>query len=146
MGLFGNPRKNKDKWASIVMAGTKPGMDIHEETLDAATQMFVMQHVRIFSESYNIVISTKNSSTRKSRFKLAKEHWSELVRVKPYCNREQKKTIDNVTADYLKLEDFYKHPNKYSDSANIGGKKSKREQILDDCETMEIMDIFFGDD
>ena len=31
MGLFGNPRKNKDKWAELVVANTQPGMDLDEK-------------------------------------------------------------------------------------------------------------------
>ena len=26
MGLFGNPRKNKDKWAKLVVTNAQPGM------------------------------------------------------------------------------------------------------------------------
>ena len=36
MGLFGNPRKNKDKWAKLVVTNAQSGMSFDEKFLDAA--------------------------------------------------------------------------------------------------------------
>ena len=38
MGLFGNPRKNKDKWAKFVVTNAQPGMSFDEKFLDAAKE------------------------------------------------------------------------------------------------------------
>ena len=38
MGLFGNPRKNKDTWAKLVVTNAQPGMSFDEKFLDAAKE------------------------------------------------------------------------------------------------------------
>jgi hypothetical protein len=40
-GLFGNPRKNIDKWAPIVMEGYIQGMSVDEKFFDAATELYI---------------------------------------------------------------------------------------------------------
>lgn len=133
MGLFGNPRENKDAWAAIVMAGNVPGSMIPEETLIAATAMFVSQHLRIFYESVEFVYSTKNKKTKTSRFELAKKHHVELLRVKKYYDKAQKKVISQATDAYVALEDFYKHPHAPCRSfSKTGRETASKGRILGD--------------
>ncbi len=44
MGLFGNPRKNKDKWAEPVVANAQPGMDLEEK-------FWMLQQLCIFNST-----------------------------------------------------------------------------------------------
>lgn len=146
MGLFSNPRNNKDKWASIVMAGSMPGSMISEETLIVATDLYLKQRIRIFYESVHLVVTTKNDSTRKSRFKLAKKQFEELIGVKKYCDKEQKKAINQVIDDFLKVEDVYKHPHRAEYQAKQKEKQRKRDEFWEAYGMMEMIDIFAGDD
>ena len=87
MGLFKNPRKNKDKWAKLVVANAQPGMDFDEEFLDAATTLYIQQHARILYDSIRFVLNSKNEDTRKERFKLAQQKFGALVAIKKYASR-----------------------------------------------------------
>lgn len=60
MGLFGNPRKNKNAWAAIVMENAQPGAKIDEKMLDLATELYIKQRIRILYESIRLVFSSEN--------------------------------------------------------------------------------------
>lgn len=91
MGIFGNPRKNKDAWAAIVMEDTQPGAKIDEKMLDMATELYVKQRIRILYESIKLIYSSENKNTRKNRYELAREHYCALLKVQKFANKEQKK-------------------------------------------------------
>ena len=61
MGLFGNPRKNIDKWAKLVVANAQPDMKFDEKFLDAATTLYIQQHARILYDSIRLVLHEINS-------------------------------------------------------------------------------------
>lgn len=145
MGLFGNPRENKDAWAAIVMAGNAPGSMIPEETLIAATAMFVSQHLRIFYESVEFVYSTKNKKTKTSRFELAKKHHVELLRVKKYYDKAQKKVISQATDAYVALEDFYKHPHRAEALAKQAERQRQKDEFWETYGFMEFVDDWIDD-
>lgn len=143
MGLFGNPRNKKDKWAKLVVANAKPGMDFDEEFLDAATTMYIQQHTRILYDSIRLVLNSKNENTRKERFKLAQEKFGALVAIKKYANKEQKKEINRALDDFLKMEDMYKHPGKKQNAA-FDKKKQLKEDFWEVYAQGEMLDIFSG--
>ena len=143
MGLFGNPRNNKDKWAKLVVANAKPGMEFDEQFLDAATTMYIQQHARILYDSIRLVLNSKNENTRKERYKLAQEKFGALVAIKKYANKEQKKGINRALDDFLKMEDMYKHPEKYQ-NAVADNKKQMKEDFWDVYAQGEMLDIFSG--
>lgn len=147
MGLFGNPRNNKDKWAKLVVANAQPGMDFDEQFLDAATTMYIQQHARILYDSIRLVLNSENEDTRKERYKLAQQKFGALVAIKKYASREQKKGINRALDDFLKMEDMYKHPGKYQEPT-VDVKKQNKKQMKQDFWDVyaqgEMMDIFSG--
>jgi len=145
MGLFGNPRNNKDKWAAIVVANAQPGMNVDEKFLDAATTLYIQQHARVLYDSIRIVLTSKNKKTQKDRFKLAQKEFGALVEVKKYASREQKKGINQAIDDFVKMEDMYKHPGKYQQPV-VDNKKQMKKDFWDVYAECEMMDIFSGDD
>ena len=149
MGLFGNPRKNKDKWAELVVANTQPGMDLDEKFLDAATTLYIQQNARILYDSIHLVLTSKNKKTQKERYKLAQEKYGALVRIKNYASKEQKKGINQALDYFLKMEDMYKHPGKYPEpvvDVKKQNKKQMKQDFWDVYAQMEMIDIFSGDD
>lgn len=149
MGLFGNPRKNKDKWAELVVANAQPGMNLDEKFLDAATTMYIQQHTRILYDSIHLVLTSKNKKTQKERYKLAQEKFGALVRIKKYASKEQKKGINQAIDDFLKMEDMYKHPGKYQEpvvDVKKQNKKQMKQDFWDVYAQMEMLDIFAGDE
>ena len=146
MGLFGNPRKRKENWASIVMPEVKSGTEIDEKLLEEATALYVSQHSRILFDSIRLVMASKNKLTRKSRYPLAQTHIGALLRVKKYGNREQKKAINKAMDDFATMEDYYKHPNREALRGKAAMKKQKKDEFWEAYGTMEMIDIFLGDD
>ena len=148
MGLFGNPRKNKAKWAQIVMdkASTEIDDNLTEDELIRATTSYIYEHQKIFLESYNIVMTTDDAAARKKYLKQAQKHWSALVDVKPYCDKGQKSIIDTATDFLMDMEDLVKHPNRAKIEAQKNLRKQKKEDLWDIYAEMEMIDIFAGDD
>ena len=141
MGLFFNAKNNKEKWASVVMPSSN-GKDIPTATLEAATALFVQQHVRILVESIQLFLTSKNKDTRKSRYKLACQHYGELSRVRPYTTKELRKEVDRAIDDFVKADDLYRHPER----AQAKVKQSKTDDFWEIYAMFEMMDIFSGDD
>lgn len=98
--------------------------------------------IRIFYESTHLVVTSKNNETRKSRFKLAKKQFEELIGVKKYCDREDKKAINQVVDDFLKVEDIYKHPHRAEVQTKQKEKQCQRDEFWEAYGMMEMMDIF----
>lgn len=70
MGLFGLSKKEKETWASIVISGIKPGMQIDDAILKKATDIYIAQHIRILNDSVNLVLTSKNKKTQAERYDL----------------------------------------------------------------------------
>ena len=145
MGLFGNPRKNKDKWAQIVITGDLPSEEISEELLIKATEAYISQHLRRLYESINLLTSTKNKATRKSRYELANKDYVALLKVYKYCDKKQKKILDQATNDFLDAEDSYKYPHRAEQGAKLEAKRREREEFWETYGMMEMIDIFCDD-
>ena len=146
MGLFFNPRKNKEKWASIVFAKGSSTEGLTEEMLDAATALDVQQHARSLYESNNLFLTSRNASTRKSRYKLANQHLGSLCNVRRFANKEMQKVIDQAYADFQIAEDKYKHPNKDVSMAIANANKQRKNDFWETYAELEMIDIFFGDE
>ena len=144
MGLFGNPRKNKDKWSQIVIEGDLPET-VSEELLIAATENYISQHLRRLYESINLFLTTKNKSTRKSRYELANKDYVALLKVFKYCDKKQKKVVNQALNDFLEAEDSYKHPHRAEEEAKLEAKRREREEFWETYGMMEMIDIFCDD-
>ena len=143
MGLFGNPRKNKDKWAKIVVANVQPGMVYDDDFLEAATAMFIMQHTRILYDCIRLVCTTKNRKTKKGRYELACKKYILLARVRKYANKVQKADIDSAIDDFIKMQDYYHHPNKYEEPV-FNNSKQMKDDFWEVYAQGEMLDIFSG--
>ena len=60
-----------------------------DEKLSQLTTFMLEQHHRIILESVQIALSTKNADTRKGRVDLSRQHYQEMLKLKPFCNKEQ---------------------------------------------------------
>ena len=91
MGLFGLSRK--ETWASIVIQGIKPNMQIDDTLLKNATEIYISQHIRILEDSIRLVMESKNQKTRKERYDLSLQHFEALSKIQKYADKKQKKRI-----------------------------------------------------
>lgn len=146
MGLFGNPRKKKDKWASVVVSGYTQGMPIDEATLDTATTLYIQQHAKVLYDCIHLVLTSKNEETRKSRYTLAQKEFAALVKVKKYAGKEQKIGINQALNDFFNMEDMYRHPDRISEIQRKGQKRQMKQDFWDVYAQGEMMDIFSGKD
>jgi len=149
MGLFYNPRRKKDKWATLVIDNAKTGMEYDESFLVNATTTCIQQHAKVLYDCIHIVLTTTNKKTKDERYKLAQEKFAVLVKLKKYANKEQKIGINLALNDFLKMEDMYRHPGKIKPPTveiKKQNKKQKKEDFWDVYAQGEMMDIFSGDD
>ena len=114
--------------------------EISTATLEAATALFVQQHVRILVDSIQLFLTSKNKEIRKSRYQLACQHYGELNRVRPYTTKEQRKSVDKAMDAFVKADDLYRYPNR----AQV--KKAKNDDFWETYAIFEMMEIFSGDD
>ena len=141
MGLFINPRRNKEKWASIVIANYKKGMNVAVKVLDEATDAYIKQHARILYDSIHIVLTSSNAETQKERYKLANSHYGSLTKVYRYGTKEQKAAIRLAESDFFKMEEWYKHPERVQ---IVSSKKGMKDAFWEVYGEAEALDIFSG--
>ena len=67
-----------------------------EEQLSALTTGLLMQHHRIIIDSVRIIHTTKNAETRQGRVELCQRHYGDMLKLKPFCNKEQLAMIQNA--------------------------------------------------
>ena len=60
-----------------------------DEKLSQLTTFMLEQHHRIIMESVQIALSTKYADTRIGRADLSHQHYQEMLKLKPFCNKEQ---------------------------------------------------------
>ncbi len=109
MGLFGLSRKDKERWASIVIQGMKPGMQIDDALLKNATETYISQHIRILEDSIRLVMESKNQKTREERYDLCLQHFDALSKIQKYADKKQKKRIADAQDQFMIMNEFYKH-------------------------------------
>ena len=102
MGLFGLSRKEKETWASIVIQGIKPDMQVDDALLKNVTESYINQHIRILEEGVRLVLESKNNKTREDRYELALQHFSALSKIRKYADKNQKKRIADAQ-DYFMM-------------------------------------------
>lgn len=144
MGLFGNPRKKIEKWASLVMEGYVAGMPVEEEFLDVATTLYIQQHARILYDSIHLVLTSKNEETRKSRYALAQKQFAALVKVKKYASKEQRIGLNQALNDFLYMEDMYRHPDRIPEIQRKANKRQMKQDFWNVYGQGEALDIFSG--
>lgn len=147
MNLFFNPRKNKSKWASIVIPGAQHGMQYDEKMLDEATDVYIKQHAKILFDSIHIVLTSKNEETQIERYKLATSHYGALTKVYRFATKEQKASIDLAEHGYLTMVEKYKHPDIEPELLPIRSndkRKGKRDAFWEVYGETEALDIFSG--
>ena len=95
MGLLGLSRKQKETWASIVIQGIKPGMQIDDALLKNATEIYISQHIRILEDSVRLVMESKNQKTREERYDLSLQHFDALSKIQK--NRIEKRRSEMIS-------------------------------------------------
>ncbi|SFE03513.1 hypothetical protein SAMN02910327_00169 [Peptostreptococcaceae bacterium pGA-8] len=97
--MFGFRKKKIDKaaWAEAIYGQRlKHPKKESEEQLSALTTGMLMQHHRIIMDSVRIVRTTKNPDTRQGRVELCHRHYQDMLKLKPFCNKEQLAMIQNA--------------------------------------------------
>ena len=97
--MFGLFKKKVDKgaWSEVVYGKRLPHPEQEsEERLAALTTGILMQHHRIIIDSVRIAHTTKSAETRRERIGLCKNHYQEMLALKPFCNKEQLAIIQNA--------------------------------------------------
>lgn len=146
MGLFSNPRDNKRKWAKIVMPSVKNPELLNEEALDIATIEYIGGHSRILYESVQLAMTSENKRTRDQRYALACDHRRALKKVRKYTNNAQKSQVDKALRAFDDMENCLNQIERDKSFAKEMAKKQRKEEFWDTYATMEMIDIFAGDD
>ncbi len=89
--MFGWKKKvDKAAWAEAVYQKKIAHPENEsEDKLTKLTTFMLEQHHRIIEESAQIVRTTKYADTRRGRIDLCHQHYEEMLKLKPFCNREQ---------------------------------------------------------
>lgn len=145
MGIFKISKREKENWASIVISGIKPGMQIDDNLLKKATDIYVDQHIRILNDSVHLVLTSKNKKTREERYELALQHYAALTKIQKYVDKKQKKAIKDVLDEFMIMNESYKHPERLRSQEKQEIKRQKRNAFWEAYGTMEILDDIFND-
>ena len=145
MGLFGLSRKEKETWASIVIQGIKPDMQVDVALLQIATEIYIFQHIRVLEERVRLVLDSKNAKTREDRYELALQHFSALSKIRKYADKNQKKRIADAQDYFMIMNEHYKHPERIRNQEKQKLKRQKRDSFWEAYGTMEILDDIFDD-
>lgn len=143
MGLFGLSRKEKETWASIVIQGIKPGMQIDDALLKNATEIYISQHIRILEDSIRLVMESKNQKTREERYDLSLQHFDALSKIQKFADKKQKKRIVDAQDQFIIMNEHYKYPERIRKQEKQEWKKQKRDAFWEIYGTMEILDDIF---
>lgn len=89
--MFGWKKKvDKAAWAeAIYQKKIVHPENESDEKLSKLTTFMLEQHYRIIMESVQIARTTKYADTKQSRADLCNKHYHEMLKLKPFCNREQ---------------------------------------------------------
>lgn len=89
--MFGWKKKvDKAAWAeAIYQKKIAHPENESDEKLSKLTTFMLEQHYRIIMESVQIARTTKYADTKQSRADLCNKHYHEMLKLKPFCNREQ---------------------------------------------------------
>lgn len=89
--MFGWKKKvDKAAWAEAIYQKRIAHPEYEsDEKLTKLTSFMLEQHHRILMESVQIARTTKYADTKQSRADLCQKHYHEMLKLKPFCNREQ---------------------------------------------------------
>lgn len=88
--MFGWNKKDKAAWAEAIYQKKIAHPEKEpEEKLVQLTTFMLEQHHRIITESVSIVLTTKHADTLQRRIELCHKHYTEMMKLKPFCNKEQ---------------------------------------------------------
>lgn len=94
---FGKKKVDKGAWTEAIYGQKlKHPEKESEEQLSAITTGMLMQSHRIIMDSVRIIKTTKNADTRQGRVDLCHRHYQDMLKLKPFCNKEQIAIIQNV--------------------------------------------------
>ena len=94
---FGKKKIYKAAWGEAVYGQKLKHLEKEsEDQLSALTTELLMQHYRIIMDSVRLVHTTKNADTRAGRVELCHKHYQEMLKLKPFCNKEQLNIIRNA--------------------------------------------------
>lgn len=102
--MFGLGKKKIDiaAWAEAIYGKKlKHPEKESEEQLSVITTGMLMQYSRIIDDSVRIVRTTRNADTRQGRIDLCQRRYQDMLKLKPFCNKEQLAMI-GVTENELK--------------------------------------------
>jgi hypothetical protein len=97
--MFGSGKKKIDKaaWAEAVYGQKLKHPEAEsEDQLAVLTTGLLMQHHRIILDSVRLVHTAKNADTRAGRADLCRKHYQEMLKLKPFSNKEQLDIIHNA--------------------------------------------------
>ncbi len=103
--MFGWKKKvDKAAWAeAIYQKKIMHPENEPDEKLSQLTTFMLEQHRRIILESVEIALSTKYADTRKGRVDLSHQHYQEMLKLKPFCNKEQLAMIRDAETAMKKI-------------------------------------------
>lgn len=94
---FGKKKVDKGAWAEAIYGKKlKHPEKESEEQFFAITTGMLMQSQRIIMDSVRFFKSTKNADTRQGRVDLCHRHYQDMLKLKPFCNKEQLEIIRNA--------------------------------------------------
>lgn len=103
--MFGWKKKvDKAAWAEAIYRKkiAHPEKE-SDEKLSQLTTFMLEQHHRIIMESVNIALSTKYADTRNGRVDLCHQHYQDMLKLKPFCNKAQLAMISEAEHAIKKL-------------------------------------------
>lgn len=77
---------------------------------------------------------------------MAADQYHALLIVQKYADKNQKKVIHRAMDDFIVMEDNYKYPNRAKQETIRAQKQKKKDEFWERYGTMEMIDIFLGDD
>lgn len=103
--MFGWKKKvDKAAWAeAIYQKKIMHPENEPDEKLSQLTTFMLEQHRRIILESVEIALSTKYADTRKGLVDLSHQHYQEMLKLKPFCNKEQLAMIRDAETAMKKI-------------------------------------------
>lgn len=91
MGLFGfGKKKDLLSWQKAVIENSPDHVVQTEEQLRKMTDILVQNDVRIIRESMDIILSTKNPETKKSRQQIMTDRIRHLEKLEPFASTSNK--------------------------------------------------------
>lgn len=90
--MFGLGKKKIDKgaWAEALYGKKlKHPERESEEQLSLITTGMLIQYSQIIDDSVRIVRTTRNADTRQDRIDLCRQRYRDMLKLKPFCNKEQ---------------------------------------------------------